>query len=358
MDRSRMLFNLILGGGGVKGIAYAGVFEEAEARNIRWGSVVGVSAGAMAGSFLSAGYSAFQLKSVINAFDMGKVDLSSIEEKVPAVSKFIRFNERHRYSGMEGIYKFLNYEFPNNNVEEYLYNRERGYIANILKNIITLSKEGCLFDGDYLERWVARTLAARGVITFSDLRGGVTDKVNPRGYKVRMTAVDVNRARVVILPDDLIYYGINPDRFLVAKAVRMSISIPFVFKPVVIKRWEDGQWKKYYFVDGGVLDGFPFWGIENNSNIPAVGFKLNGGKPKKLLSLTTPLDILKALVSAVHDIGVPKDVYKTRYIASIDASKVDFLDFHLDNEQKEYLYTSGRITAKKLFDDIESGMFL
>lgn len=352
------MFNLILGGGGVKGIAYAGVFEEAEARKIKWGSVVGVSAGAVAGAFLGAGYSAFQLKSVINAFDLGKVDLSSIEEKVPAVARYLQFIEKNRYSGMEGIYEFLNQELPNNDVEESMFSEERSHIAKILKNIVTLSKEGCLFDGDYLESWVARVLAARGIVNFSALRGGVMDKVNPRGYKVRMTAVDVNRARVVILPDDLVYYGINPDWFPVAKAVRMSISIPFVFKPVVIRRWEKGQWKKYYFVDGGVLDGFPFWGVDNNSGIPAVGFKLDGGKTKKLFSLSTPLDILKALVSAVHDIGVPKDACETKYVASIDASKVDFLDFHLDNEQKEYLYNSGKTAARKLFDDIESGVLL
>ena len=68
------------------------------------------------------------------------------------------------------------------------------------------------------------------------------------------------------------------------------------------------------------------------------------------------MDVLKALVSAVHDIGVPKDAYKTKYTVDIDASKVDFLDFHLDGEQKEYLYSAGKIAARKLFDKVEYDM--
>jgi len=32
-----------------------------------------------------------------------------------------------------------------------------------------------------------------------------------------MTAVDANRGRIVVLPDDISYYGIDPDRLEVAK---------------------------------------------------------------------------------------------------------------------------------------------
>lgn len=349
-------FNLILGGGGVKGLAYVGVFEEAEARNIRWGSIVGVSAGAVAGSFLGAGYSSSHLRSVIDAFDMEKIDITNVEKKVPAVAKYMQFCKDNRYTGMEGIYRFLNLEFTDNISMEDLPDQERGTLADILKSIATLAKEGCLFDGDYLEEWVARVLAEKGIFTFADLRGGVPDRVNPRGYKVRMTAVDVNRARIVILPDDMIYYGIDPDRFSVAKAVRMSTCVPFVFKPVEIKKMEGSSWKVHYFVDGGMLDGFPFWGVDNSSSIPAVGFTLGGGIKKKPFSIDTSVDVLKALVSAVHDIGVPKDAYKTKYTVDIDASKVDFLDFHLDGEQKEYLYSAGKIAARKLFDKVDYDM--
>jgi len=40
-----------------------------------------------------------------------------------------------------------------------------------------------------------------------------------------MTAVDANRGRIVVLPDDISYYGIDPDRLEVAKAVRMTEAV-------------------------------------------------------------------------------------------------------------------------------------
>jgi len=51
------ILNLVLGGGGIKGIAYVGVFTEAEKRGYKWANIAGVSAGALAGSYLAAGYS-------------------------------------------------------------------------------------------------------------------------------------------------------------------------------------------------------------------------------------------------------------------------------------------------------------
>lgn len=38
-----------------------------------------------------------------------------------------------------------------------------------------------------------------------------------------------------MLPDDLVLYGIEPDSFEVAKAVRMSCSIPYFFDPVILR---------------------------------------------------------------------------------------------------------------------------
>ena len=56
---------------------------------------------------------------------------------------------------------------------------------------------------------------------------------------------------MVVLPEDLPDYGIDPDRFEIARAVRMSISIPYFFEPVIVK--------KHVFVDGGILSNFPMW---------------------------------------------------------------------------------------------------
>jgi NTE family protein len=199
---------------------------------------------------------------------------------------------------------------------------------------------------------VYKTLRKRGIITFGDMRNGVCDSVNPRGYKVRMTAVDITRWKIVVLPDDMSFYGIDPDRFEVAKAVRMSTSVPFAFKPVEIRKEIGGGYRKYHFVDGGVLDGMPSWLIDDSGENTVIGLRLKSESKQNVID--TPLKILKALIFFVHNTGVPKNVNKLKYVADIDTTDVSFLDFNLSDKDKIYLYRMGRYYANILLNKMES----
>lgn len=334
--------NVVMGGGGVKGIAYIGVFALMERMGYTPANLAGVSAGSLAGAFAAAGYNSAGLWNVMEKFDFEKVQLDKIPQRVPVVGRLMDYASKIGYRSENLVSEFISKKYLpvfSQDPED-----ER---SNIFSNIITFCKEGCLFDGDLLEEWVRSNLAAKGVRTFADLRGGRQDKLNPNGYKVRMTGVDCNRGRVVVLPDDAAFYGINPDDFEVAKAVRISTCVPFAFKPVEIKANVNGKIKSYSLVDGGVLDSFPDWLIESTSN-RTVGFKLNGGE-NKFFSLDTPLLILKTLVSAVTDIGVPKDKAPGFEVEEIDTTKVSFLDFSLTREEKEYMYYAGESAATRLF---------
>lgn len=346
MEKKRIL-NLILGRGGIKGIAYAGVFEVAQKRGYRWGNIAGVSAGSVAGAYVAAGYKAEELIKILDEFDFSELNLNKIPEKVPAVQRIMDItNKLKQYD--ESVFRSFLTKDDSSNMEL------DDYRAGFLKNIVTYCQKGCLFDGEYLEEWVAKVLAKKGVKVFGDLRGGVIDSKNPEGYKIRMTAVDCNRARVIVLPDDISYYGIDPDKFEVAKAVRMSTCVPFAFKPVEIKKKQGDKTKIHYIIDGGVLDKFPSWLIENSPKYPTVGFTLDGGEKKGIFHINTPLGILKALISAVHDIGVPKDsTSDLKYVGKINTNKVYSLDFNIDQEDKKYLYESGKKTAISLFNDFE-----
>jgi len=150
-----------------------------------------------------------------------------------------------------------------------------------------------------------------------------------------MTAVDANRGRIVVLPDDISYYGIDPDRLEVAKAVRMSTSVPFAFKPVEVLKKDGGSVKKHYLVDGGVLDNLPVWLIQPSMAIPLIVCELKGRD--KLFSIMTPLNILKGLVSAVHDFGIPNiKHYKNSYLVRIYTGDISFLDLKLSEKDKNF----------------------
>lgn len=344
----KRILNLVLGGGGIKGIAYSGVFGAAEKRGYRWGNIAGVSAGAVAGACIAAGYKSQELWNAIDKFNFTKIKLDRIAKKVPIVQEIMEIKNKQKLS-YESISRAF---FVNNNSAGSM---PDDYRANLLKEIVKYCQKGCLFDGDYLEEWVSKLLLRKGAKTFGDLRGGIRDPENPEGYKVRMTAVDCNRVKVIVLPDDISYYGIDPDDLEVAKAVRMSTSVPFAFRPVEIKRKQGNKTMTHYIIDGGVLDRFPSWLIEHSSKYPpAIGFTLDGGEKKGNLIMDTPLDILKALISIVHDIGVPTDVaHNMKHVEKIDTSCISFLDFNIGQEEKRYLHESGKKAAIKLFNKLE-----
>lgn len=347
MRSKRLTVNLVLSGGGIKGIAYAGVFEAGEKRGFQWGNIAGVSAGALAGAYAAAGYGSQELLKVLTEFDFSTLNINDIPKKVPVVTRFMEFQNNSNLRIDKSVEGFL---FKGRDISQSdSYNSDAAH-RNLIKDIATYSKEGCLFDGDYLEEWVYETLQAKGVRTFADLRGGISDKVNPRGYRMRMTAVDATRKKIVVLPDDMVFYGVNPDQMEVARAVRMSTSVPLAFKPVEYKTVEDGKTKTYQFMDGGVLDNFPFWLISKSRRVPSVGFKLSGKEKKKLMSLDTPLSVIKALIFAAYDTGVPEPQDNLDFVGEIDTTKVKFLDFNLTKSDKEYLYDAGKTCGAFVFE--------
>ncbi|MEX0757894.1 MAG: patatin-like phospholipase family protein, partial [Acidimicrobiia bacterium] len=166
-------------GGGVKGIALAGAAAAAMERGIRLTSAVGTSAGALVASLVVAGY--------------GPDDLERIVCEMP----WSRIADR----------------------------RPLARIPVIGPHIAMLTSGG-VARGRRLEREVFRLLARRDVRVFGDLPPGA----------LRVVATDLVHGRGVVLPDDLPQYGIDPVRFPVARAVRASSAVTFVFEPVIIRR--------------------------------------------------------------------------------------------------------------------------
>lgn len=353
--------NLALSGGGVKGIAYTGVDDVAVRYGYRWGNIGGVSAGALAGAFIAAGYRGQELWQVMESFDFNKIQLGKSVASMQVVKQFKEYAGSLRSSKdpaeiAELLESFLCLQPRGKILDKILGDTDFPETArSLLGSIITYGNEGCLFDGDYLEEWIYQVLAKKGVRTFADLRGGIRDAVNPGGYKLRITGVDCNRTKNVTLPDDISFYGIEPDRLEVAKAVRISTCVPFAFKPVILTKSSDGIDKKYHLVDGGVFDVFPHWLIGDTA-VPKIGFKL-GNEGKKLFSIDTALGILKSLTSLVTDIGIPKKIPPIKYVGEINTQKVATLNFNLTDQEKEKLYDSGRQTALFLFKKYEQNVF-
>ncbi len=346
--RSRTV-NIVLSGGGIKGIAFAGAYEEIEKKYKRTGNIAGVSAGALVGALIGAGYTSGELGRIMKEFDFSSFsDMGEIPMDI-SIANSMRSIEREKKTLSESDLETLLHrqDYAELNLVRKSKEDFVGSRGNFLVNLIAFSKKNAFLNGELLESWVSQLLANKGIHTFSDFRGGIADKVNPRGYKVRMTAVDANTGKVIVLPDDMALYNIDPDKLEVAKAVRMSACVPFVFDPVTIDYKDAGNKSKtHYIIDGGVLDNFPVWLIDSTENNVIIGLKLEGKEPKGLGSAEL---ILKKLLHSSHDTGVPKNSYNIDNIAHINTGDISFLDFDISENDSLYLYNQGKLAVQKLF---------
>jgi hypothetical protein len=173
--------DVVMEGGGIKGIALVGVLAVLEDRGYRWVNMAGTSAGAIVATLATAGYTAHELRPIIGDLDFTWFMDSSPRWLPP------RLRATYNILAHWGIYK-----------------------------------------GDRFLTWMREMLAAKGVRTFADLKRGLISR--GQQYRVRVVASDVTRGKMIVLPEDSAAYGIDPDDLEVALAVRMSMSIPGFFR--------------------------------------------------------------------------------------------------------------------------------
>jgi NTE family protein len=296
--------DIVLEGGGVKGIGLVGALEELMGAGYRANRVAGTSAGAIVGSLLAAGMPVADMVATLQNLDYTKFRDESLLDKLSIPGKAASF----------------------------------------------LFEKG-IYEGKYLQSWLAGLLESLGVRTFADLRltEPWADELPPeRRYKLVVIVSDVSRGRIVRLPWDYASYGLDPDKQLVADAVRASMSIPFFYEPVNLK----GN----YLVDGGLLSNFPVTIFDDHTPWPTFGVKLSAKAEAvaKMNPVTNPLDYSLAILSTAmnaHDalhIDNPCTQMRTIFIDTFDLKATDF---DITREEQAKLYESGRKHAKSFLED-------
>jgi NTE family protein len=302
-----MLVNAVFEGGGVKGIALAGAVHAAEQRGIRFHQVAGTSSGSIIAALIAAGYSGEETKKLI--------------EQTP----FSSFLKRSRF-----------FERP-----------------KIIGPAIRLLIKKGLYSGEALEHWIYQLLLKKGVRTFGDLKRN----------QLRIIASDISQGKLLVLPDDIAHYGIDPQKFHVAKAIRMSTSIPYFFEPVIIRKPVSMRKKNdalksqfIYIVDGALLSNFPLWLFDKqyeddmNEMIPTIGFQLVGKRQGVPHEIYGPVSMLRAMISTMieaHDERYIEEHNRFRTI-KIPTLGISVTQFDISPEESLKLYESG-CNASNLF---------
>ncbi|NNG19780.1 patatin-like phospholipase family protein [Naumannella sp. ID2617S] len=306
--------DLVMEGGGVRGVAFGGVLEVLTEHGYRFERIAGTSSGALTAALVAAlqlaGESAAAVREIAATLDL----------------------RRFRDSGAVG--------------------RAMGPLHSVA-DVFSLAFEGGLYEGDYLVDWLSGVLSDLGVATFGDLRRVDPGSALPpeQEYALVVVASDLSRRRMTLFPWDCAGYGLDPDELSVAHAVRASAAIPFFFEPARF-RTPRGI---VSLVDGGILSNYPITifdqPVRSQARWPTIGVRLSAREGVRAVEpVNNALEIGMALVDTMMNgidarhIDDPDTITRTIFV---DSGDVRSTDFSLSRDAQEDLARRGRAAAVK-----------
>lgn len=312
---SSLTADLVLEGGGVLGIGHVGALSVLEDAGYSFARAAGTSAGAIVGALVAARMPAARITQIMTTMDYRRFTDRSLVDRVPVAGP-----------------------------------------------LVSLLIDDGVFEGDHLREWLGNLLVDEcGVETFGDL--AIDDdpgsSLPPEArYRLVVTATDITRGELVYLPWDYRgTYGLEPDRQLVADAVRASTSIPFFFEPATVVA-ADGT--PSTLVDGGVLSNFPIDIFDRTDGRaprwPTFGVKLLPLLPQdaaKLLPIAGlfkhgpvafAADLAMTTIVGRDQAHLAKPWVKVRTM-QVDTAGINPVDFGLSRAQATTLFDNGRAAA-------------
>lgn len=306
--------DLVLSGGGVKGIGLVGAAVGLKDAGYAIQRVSGTSAGSLVGAILAAASQGDQLSSA---------QLRDLALSVP-YRKF----------------------------------RDAGPIERIpvLGPAWALVRGTGAYRGDFAHDWVRGELANLGVQTFGDLAVDDDELLPERRYRLVVTVADLTTGQLVRLPWDYRrVYGLDPDEQSVADAVRASMAIPFFYRPVTLT---SAAGQESTLVDGGVLSNFPIDSFDRPDGAaprwPTFGVAVVPYLPaphidELIPGLRLPLGctgptMLESLITTMlvgHDQAHLSLPWVRVRAIQVDSTDVGVLDFGISPAETRVLYDKG-----------------
>jgi NTE family protein len=322
--------DLVLEGGGVKGIGLVGAVLTLHEAGFVFPRIGGTSAGAIVAALIAA----YQVKKVPLTqlqTDMADLDYTQFMQKTWAEKHLGLIGDATALVGHQGLYA-----------------------------------------SSYVQEWLTSKLEPLGIRTFADLKitgDDGTALASYQRYRLVTHTSDLTRGALVRLPWDLPYYLLSGkdqgdpaqqiaaiDSYPIVDAVRASMSIPFFFQPFEQKTTLGAcTW-----VDGGLLQNFPVTVFDRTdgqpNRWPTFGIKLSS-RP----ALNTP-DVpvrgdLREVVSIAHTAMGEWNRYPladggvSARTVFVDTMGIAATDFGLTTDQRDKLFANGQAAASKFLVD-------
>ena len=243
-------FNLVFEGGGAKGLVFVGAIEEFEAQGYTYGRLLGTSAGAITAALLAAGFTAAELQEAVNEkLPNGKARFSTFMD-IPNNFTEDDIQESLSYQ----IFRSIDIPFVPDRVEKQVDKQLMDSMMKIgtYRQLFSFIERGGLYAGDAFTAWITEKLNQNG----RNLGGTTLQEFNDRTNKdLTVVASDTSAGKILVLN-----HRTAPNCPIVS-AVRMSMSIPFLWQEVECQKawglYRGEDISGHAVVDGGVLSNFP-----------------------------------------------------------------------------------------------------
>lgn len=278
--------DIVFSGGGVKAFTFVGALKVIEQEGFQPIRVAGTSAGAILSAFMIANYSSREIENMLYDLYLKEfLDSPKLTSILP-MSKY--------------YYLFFNMGF---------------------------------YKGKKFEQWIESVLAYKNIHTFGDI---------PKGH-LKMIVSDLTLKKLIVIPDDLEeIYGINPKKFSIAKAVRISAGFPLFFMPETIKNKKTSR--KSLLIDGGLTSNFPLWLFtkrkDQKDTRPVLGVQIEG--KERQTEIKNIIDFMQALLITMKQSHQDRLVHKfMKDIISIPVDDISTMDLSLTDQTKSLLIEKG-----------------
>ena len=225
MQESTNQYDLVFEGGGAKGIVFVGAMQEFESRGYTSRRLIGTSAGAITATLLAARYTAEELlDATMERTPNGKPRFSTFMDTPEAFSERAIENS-FTFDVFRSIDIPLVPEWMEKQLDQRIFNQLMK--LDIYREIFSFVERGGLYAGNKFLEWIREKLNAKG----TNLGNATLSEFYQQNQKdLSVVASDTTAQEMLVLNHR------TAPQCPVAWAVRMSMSIPFVWQEVLWKR--------------------------------------------------------------------------------------------------------------------------
>lgn len=353
--------DVVMEGGGVKGITTAGAIYAMERLGFRFRKIAGTSAGAICAALLvAAGKDALDLKSTTLTKILSNMDFYSFVDGGADARALLRsynnpgsgtFFKDFLQTMRKGISLIRN---VNDLVGELGINPGNEFKAFITDKMESLN-DHVPFTVTALQEKLTRHVAA--LETDYQLPANFTGADFTADFQVVVS--DVSFQRKAVFPRDTARYFKNPDNILVGDFVRASMSIPVFFEPFQLLDFTSEEANlnvpgHVTFVDGGLVSNFPLslFDVKGKPRCPTFGLLIDEmkGKQPEPNKVDNLFELGMAMFETTREYGDKAYVAENPSAAAriirmsnvgVQGKKIGTTDFDIADEDKIQLFKNG-----------------